>query len=133
MTQTKNFGSQDSLIPCPCCGLGQMSMALHIVLEDVKRHFNGVPVSIGSACRCRKHHAEIYKNLNKTPPLTSDHLIDIDLEANGADISVKNRRPKDVYNYLASCPYSDLLALGLYEWGVHVGLRGHKARWKGYK
>ena len=133
MTQTKNFGKQDPLIPCPCCGVGDLATQVYLVLEDVRRHFNGSPVTIGSGCRCESHHADIYMKLNKTPPLTSDHLINEDLESIGADISVKGRRPKDVYNYLASCPYSDLLALGLYEWGVHVGLRGYKARWSGYK
>ncbi len=133
MISTKNFGKQDKMIPCPCCGVGQLSMGMLLILEDIKRYFNGAVVQLNSGCRCRAHHVSIYKKLGKTPPLTSDHLIDSNLEANGADVVVKGYTPAEVYDYLCTTPYANLLGLGLYKWGVHVGLRGHCARWRGYK
>ena len=141
MTQTLNFGSQDKMIKCPCCNTGQLSPGLHVVLEDVKRHFselaikNGfmdfektVAVSINSGARCWDHHVEIYKKLDKTPTLHSDHLM-AGTTSNGADITVKGFSPRAVYAYLDGSAYSDVLALGLYDTFVHIGLRGHRARW----
>lgn len=127
--QTKNFGAQDKMIKCPCCGKGDLSAGMYVVLEDIKRHFNNAPVTINSGCRCKAHYAEIYKDLPSNPPKKGDHLMDDDFIAVGADIKVKGQSPQEVYNYLDSCPYSNILALGLYSWGVHVGLRGYKARW----
>lgn len=132
MRQTKNFGKQDKMIPCPCCGKGQLSAGLHVVLEDIKKHFNGASVTINSACRCKKHHIEIYKKLNKNPPKNSDHLLDANNESIAADITVSGRTPVQVYEYLEECAYNNIIAIGLYKWGVHVGLRGVRGRWVGY-
>ena len=128
--QTKHFGSQDKMIKCPCCGLGQLSPGLHVVLEDVKRNFGGAAVTINSGARCWNHHVEIYKKLGKPPTLYSDHLMQGLNVSNGADITVEGYTPEAVYAYLSTVAYNNVLALGLYDWGVHLGLRGHKARWK---
>jgi len=142
MTQTRNFGSQDRMIKCPCCNTGQLSPGLHVVLEDVKRHFTGlaikqgfidqdktVAVSINSGARCWDHHVEIYKKLGKKPTLHSDHLMVGLSTSNGADITAQYFSPRALYAYLDGSAYSDVLALGLYDTFVHIGLRGHKARW----
>jgi len=141
MTQTENFGAQDSMIKCPCCNTGQLSPGLHVVLEDVKRYFTdsaykqgfieqgkAVAVNINSGARCWDHHVEIYKKLGTKPTLHSDHLMTC-TTSNGADITVKGFSPRAVYAYLDGSAYSDVLALGLYDTFVHIGLRGHRARW----
>ena len=129
--QTKNFGSQDKMIKCPCCNKGQLSAGMHVVLEDIKRHFNGASVMLNSGARCWDHHVAIYKKLKKKPTLHSDHLMQGLSVSNGADVTVEGHTPQEVYDYLDSCAYSDVLALGLYidEGFVHIGLRGNRARW----
>jgi len=125
---------------CKCCGRGNASAALLIVMEDLRRHF-GVPFTPNSASRCKLHHAEIYHELSakagKTikPPEHSDHLIENingnEIECNGADIAIPGVSAADVYKYLDNCAYSDILALGRYRSFTHVGIRGYRARWKG--
>ena len=129
--QTENFGPQDKMIPCPCCGEGELSAGMHVVLEDIKRHFGGAPVLINSGARCWAHHAFLYAEMAQVPPAHSDHLVDDFLISNGADIVVVGHTPKEVYDYLDSCAYNDIIAIGLYvsKGFVHVGLRGHKAKW----
>ena len=129
--QTDNFGAQDKMIKCPCCNTGQLSPGMHVVLEDIKRHFNGAAVTLNSGARCWEHHVDIYKKLKKKPTLYSDHLMKGLSTSDGADITVAGHTPQEVYDYLDSCAYSNVLALGLYvkDGFVHVGLRGYKARW----
>lgn len=129
MRQTKHFGKQDKMIPCPCCGEGQLSLALHIILEDIKTRFNYQSVVITSGARCLNHHQEIYKKLGKPPTKNSDHLIDELGDSKGVDIHIPGLPHKLLYNYLDSCSYSDSIAIGLYDWGVHLGARDKKARW----
>jgi len=125
---TEHFGTQDKMIPCPCCGRGELSPGMHVLLELVRVHFQA-PVTINSGCRCRKHHMAIYVELGKEAPDDSDHLLDERLWSHGADIVVKGHTPFEVYNFLNNCPFASVLALGIYDWGIHVGLREGGKRW----
>lgn len=126
--QTKNFGTQDKMIPCPCCGKGELSAGMHVLLEMIRTHFNA-PVTITSGSRCIKHHRSIYRAMGKVAPDYSDHLLDDRLQSAGADIKVKGYTPMEVYNFLNNTVYSDVLSIGVYSSWVHVGLRGYPARW----
>ena len=66
MYETKNFKqATDPKLACSCCGKGTPSIALLLVLEDVKRHFTfmaGVDgkasVNINCCSRCTTHNAK---------------------------------------------------------------------------
>ena len=126
--ETKHFGKQDKMIPCPCCNKGELSVGTHILLELIRTHF-GAPVTITSGSRCMEHHKEIYKKLGKEAPEHSDHLLDERLQSNGVDIKVKGYTPHEVYNFLNNSPFSNVISLGIYSTWLHVGLRGYPARW----
>lgn len=133
MKSTKHFGEGDTLIPCQCAaeycnGKGGFSTALLIVLEDVRVHF-GKPVSISGGNRCTDH------NKAERGAENSKHLPSYNEEAgkyegNAADIKVKDVDPIDVYKYLDSRPYRNLLGLGIYHNRIHVDVaRTYPARW----
>ena len=126
--QTDNFGRQDKMISCPCCGKGELSAGMHILLEIIRAHLNA-PVTITSGSRCKAHHLAIYKKLGKDAPEYSDHLLDDVFQSSGGDIKVKGHTPMEVYNFLNNTPYAGILALGVYSTWLHVGLRGYPARW----
>lgn len=127
--KTKHFNpNQDKMIPCPCCGKGDLSAGMYVLLEVIRIHFNA-PVTITSGCRCDMHHKAIYKDLGKPAPKGSDHLLDLEGHSNGVDIKVKGYTPREVYDFLSNSTYAEVLALGVYSSWLHVGLRGYPARW----
>lgn len=126
---TQHFNkNQDKMIPCPCCGKGDLSVGMYVLLEVIRIHFNA-PVIITSGCRCMKHHKEIYRGLKKPAPEFSDHLLDGNKQSNGVDIKVKGYAPIEVYHFLNNTAFKDVLSLGVYPSWLHVGLRGYRARW----
>jgi uncharacterized protein YcbK (DUF882 family) len=119
---TKHFHPKsDKKLVCSCCGKGTLAIATFIVLEVVRVHF-GVPVTINSACRCRMYNEKIGGSKN------SKHLCDV-LETTAADIVVEDVPPYEVYLFLCSLPYANLLGLGDYSSFTHIDTRGYKARW----
>ncbi len=123
--QTRNFSPvTDRKLKCPCCGEGLLSVATFIVLETVRMYFNK-PVTISSAARCPDYN----KSVGGSPK--SKHLALPDQEFDAVDIIVAGVDPADVYEYLDSLPYSNLLGLGKYDTFTHMDTRGYAARWVG--
>lgn len=104
---------------CKCgeCGETTYNLALRIILEDVRNHFD-VPVIITSAKRCEKHNAVV----GGAPG--SKHKT-----GEASDIKVSGVKPEEVYDYLNSQVYAEFIGVGLYSTFVHVDVRGHAARW----
>lgn len=126
---TKNFNKDvDKMIACPCCGEGDLSLGMYVLIQSVRSDL-GVPVQINSGARCWRHHTKIYEDLNLPPTKKSDHLLDDDLLAWAVDITVPGKTPEELREYLVNRDDAQLLAIGKYSWGCHLGLRGYPARW----
>jgi hypothetical protein len=126
---TKNINPEtDKMIPCPCCGRGDFTVGMYVLLQAIRTDLNK-PLTIHSGARCWAHQLHIYEELGTPPVKNSDHLIDEAELCNGADISVEGMSTDELYNYLVERSDSTLLAIGKYYWGIHVGLRGYPARW----
>ena len=125
MRYTKHFNPEtDKALCCPCCGKGTLAIATFIILEVVRVHF-GQPVTVTSACRCTIHNHKVGGT-----PYTSRHLYEpYERDPDAADIIVKDVPPQEVYDFLCSLPYANLLGLGNYEDFTHIDTRGSKARW----
>ncbi len=122
---TKHFNPViDRKLTCSCCGEGQLSIAMFIVLETIRMHFNA-PVTIESGPRCRAWNKKV------GGAKASEHLIVDDEDVEAADIKVKGHTPNEVYQYLKNLPYANLLGLGKYKTFTHVDTRGYAARWTG--
>lgn len=121
---TKHFHpNSDKKLVCSCCGKGQLAIATFIILEDVREYF-GKPITILSACRCEKH------NTAEGGAEDSRHLYEpYERDPDAADIVVEGVSPREVYDYLTSRPYANLLGLGSYNTFTHVDSRGYRARW----
>lgn len=126
MYKTKNFSvSGDAKFACSCCGEGGLSIPLLIVLEVVRAHF-GLPVTLTSGARC------VAYNKSEGGSKNSEHICTPEepfVEA--ADIRVQSTCPRNVYDFLNSLPYANLLGLGDYsnDGFTHVDTRGYAARW----
>ena len=126
MRRTTHFNPEtDRALRCPCCGEGKLAIATFIVLENVRVWF-GQPVTVTSSCRCSKHNA-IVGGADDSEHL--DETVYDGIEATAADIVVKDVPPSDVYDFLCSRPYANLLGIGKYDNFTHVDTRGHTARW----
>jgi len=112
---------------CHCCGKGGPSIALLILLEDLREHF-GRPVTLNCVARCLAHNANTPNSAKR-----SEHIVtpENNWESDGADIKVKGVTPTKVYGYLKSRPYANLIGLGKYKGFTHVDTRGYGARWAG--
>jgi len=123
--QTVHFNpSVDKKLKCPCCGEGRLSVATFIVLETVRMHFDK-PVTITSGPRCSTYNRKVGGSAR------SEHLIVPDEDVEAVDFVVEGVKPHDVYAYLDSLPYANLLGLGKYKDFTHMDTRGYRARWKG--
>jgi uncharacterized protein YcbK (DUF882 family) len=112
---SKNFKEHE--LSCPCCGAFVPSVALLILLEDVRRHFNTM-IKINSSTRCHKHNSEVGGGDK------SQHLL-----GTAADIVVLNVESREVYDYLNTSAYQGIIGLSCYDTFVHVDVRGIRARW----
>jgi uncharacterized protein YcbK (DUF882 family) len=122
---TTNFNPKsDKMMLCPCCGKGNPSVALLILLEVIRAHF-GKPVKISSMCRCTKYNREVGSKTDR-----SRHVCDNnDWEPDAADIVVKGIDPSVVYDFVVQLPYANLLGVGKYNTFTHIDTRGVYARW----
>ena len=122
---TTNFNPKsDKMMLCSCCGEGNPSVALLILLEIIRAHF-GKPVKINSMCRCTKHNRAVGSKTDM-----SRHVCDNDaFEPDAADIVVKGVDPLEVYKFVVQLPYANLLGVGKYNSFTHIDTRGYKARW----
>ena len=125
MNETANFKHEADQLGCRCgCGQGGASIALLIVLEDVRRRFDA-PITINSCARCEEH------NRREGGSKRSEHVVN---EANGwesdaADFSVQGVHESKVVAYLKQTPYANLIGIGKYKGRTHVDTRGYPARW----
>lgn len=120
---TENFNRLgDPKMVCTCCGEGQLSIAILMLLETIRTHF-GKPVRVISAARCSIHNAKEGGAKN------SEHLIRDGEDVDAADISVDDVPPQQVYLYVKSLPYANLLGIGKYKGFTHIDTRGYAARW----
>lgn len=126
MYQTQHFkANTEDKLACSCCGLGGLDIATLIVLEDVRRHFEGKAVSVISGARCVKHNAK------EGGAKKSEHLAtEEDHNVSACDIRVSGVKPSVVAAYLESTPFANLLGIGRYATFTHVDTRGYPARWK---
>lgn len=126
MLESNHFNAvSDPMLACPCCGHGGPSVALLIVVESIRKHFNS-PVTILSCARCRKHNATL-----RGAAEHSLHIVESEDDVSeAADIRVRGITTDEVNNFLMQSGYANLLGIGLYANGrIHVDVRGHTARW----
>jgi uncharacterized protein YcbK (DUF882 family) len=127
--ETKNFTfAGDPKMSCTCCNTGQLAIGLLILLEELKTHYNGAPVTLTSGARCRKYNTLIGSNNRSQHAVTHDDQI-----AEAVDVQVSGVTPRQLYTHMCQLPYANLLGLGLYQGKgfVHIDIRGYGARWKG--
>lgn len=95
-----------------------INMALPQLLEKVRTHFGGVPVTINSGYRTVAYNARVSGSSSE-----SQHC-----NGNAADIVVKGVKPRDVARYIETLqPNSG--GIGVYATFTHVDVRKGKARW----
>ena len=103
---------------CKCgCGFDTVDYMLAIVLDDLRANF-GVPITITSGCRCKKH------NKNEGGSKNSQHI-----SGKASDLKVKGVKPRKVFDYLDK-KYPNKFGLGLYNNRIHIDVRNKKARWR---
>jgi len=122
---TKHFNPvSDPKMVCTCCGGGGLSITILILLELLKQHFNGKAVIIHSGARCAKHNAQEGGAKNSEHKFTEEEpLVDV------ADIHIEGVSPQELYMFVKSLPFANLLGIGKYKTFVHVDTRGYAARW----
>ena len=91
------------------------SEALVRFLDDF-REAVGLPVYVNSGVRCLAHNTAV----GGAPQ--SRHL-----QGDAADISCPGKTPKELYDLADTMLPNG--GLGIYNWGIHVDVRGYKARW----
>jgi len=127
--QTKNFSPElDEKFACTCCGDGGLSIATLILLETIKTHYKGAIVHIHSAARCKQYNSLVGGSKK------SEHLSTLEEPlVDAVDIHVEGVSVQELYLYLKSLPYANLLGIGKYiaDGFVHVDTRGYGARWVG--
>lgn len=118
MKLSEHFDSTEFACKCGCGGMNNgagVAPRLVHVLEDM-RAILGVPLELSCAYRCPSHNAEVGGVWN------SQHVY-----GNAADVQkpagVSLQRLYDA----AEAAGAD--GIGIYDWGVHVDVRGYAARW----
>ncbi len=124
LPQTEHFTKfGDPLFSCPCCDEGGLSISILIVLEVIRTHYNAA-VTITSGARCATRNPLVGGSKR------SEHLVtEQETLSDAVDISVAGVSPTQLYIYLRSLPFANLLGLGKYATWVHVDTRGYAARW----
>lgn len=126
MLESNHFNRvSDPMLACPCCGWGGPSVALLIVVESIRKHFNS-PVTITSCARCPEHNAKVGGAEHSLHVVVSEDDV-----SDAADLRVRGILPLQVHKFLLKSGYANLLGIGVYEDRVHVDTRGHQARWTG--
>lgn len=112
---SKHFDSEE--FACKCCGKSLVKSSLVELLEKI-RSVAGLPITITSGYRCKKHNAAVGGAKN------SQHVQGI-----AADIKIKGMTPKQVADIAKKLmPKSG--GIGIYETWCHVDTRATRARWK---
>lgn len=92
--------------------------ALPQLLEKIRSHFGGVPVTINSAYRTVAYNAKVSGSSSE-----SQHC-----NGNAADIVVKGVKPREVAR-VAEMFLGNTGGIGIYSGFTHVDVRKPKARW----
>ena len=114
---------------CKCgCGFDQVKPELISKLEKFRELCGNKPMTVGSGCRCEKHNKKVggaQKKYDKNGKLISEgsqHMY-----GTAADIYLVPGLNTDQMAKIAEQVGFD--GIGKYKWGVHVDVRGYKARW----
>lgn len=115
----KYFGRHEFACKCGKCGGYPVEPKEAFVRKlDAFRERVGEPVYVNSGIRCPEHNEAVGGATN------SRHLY-----GDAADIRCDGKTPEQLYA-IADEIFHDG-GVGLYDWGVHVDARGHRARWVG--
>ena len=107
------FKEHEMECKCGCCKTvfdAGLIRKLDALREDLER-----PVVINSGYRCARHNRAVGGSPN------SQHLL-----GKAADIRCTGVAPEELARYAEKHGFD---GIGLYTWGVHVDVRGYKARW----
>ena len=115
----KFFGRHEFACKCGKCGGYPVEPKEAFVRKlDAFRERVGEPVYINSGIRCPEHN-EAVGGADDSRHLYGD----------AADIRCDGKTPEQLYD-IADEIFRDG-GVGLYDWGIHVDDRGHRARWVG--
>lgn len=118
MKISAHFDSKE--FECQCgCGLSDMNPLLIDGLEKLRSVIGNKPIIVTSGRRCEKHNAET-PNASKN----SQHV-----KGNAADIKVAGMSPEELREAAYKVPQFKDGGIGIYNWGIHVDVRGKRARW----
>lgn len=118
MKLSEHFDSTEFACKCGCGGMANgagINPRLVHVLEKM-RLAAGKPLVLSCAYRCPKHNAEVGGVYN------SQHIY-----GTAADVQVPDGMTVEELYTIAEQAGAD--GIGVYEWGVHVDVRGYAARW----
>lgn len=107
------FKEHEMECKCGCCKTvfdAGLIRKLDALREDLDR-----PIIINSGYRCAKHNKAVGGSPN------SQHLL-----GKAADIRCTGVTPEELARYAEKHGFD---GIGLYTWGIHVDVRGYKARW----
>ena len=116
----KYFGRHEFACKCGkyCDGYPVEPSETLVCFLDEFRAAVGLPVYVNSGVRCAAHNAAV------GGASQSRHL-----DGDAADIRCVGKTPEQLYELAdAMLPHG---GVGLYDWGIHVDTRGHRARWIG--
>ena len=115
----KYFGRHEFACKCGkhCDGYPVEPSEALVRALDAIREETGLPVYINSGVRCKQHN-EVVGGADDSSHLYGD----------AADIRCPGKTPKELYD-IADHIVGNTGGVGLYDWGIHVDVRGYKARW----
>lgn len=117
---TKNFSRWE--FACRCgrkkCDAPPLNMRLVCALQAL-RDTVGHPLTVSSGVRCKVHNMK-QKNASRY----SKHLLGI-----AADIKCEELTPVELKRFAEAIPAFAQGGIGIYDWGIHVDVRGRRARW----
>ena len=114
------FGRHEFACKCGKCGGYPVEPKERLVraLDEIREE-TGLPVYINSGVRCPEH------NEAEGGADDSRHLY-----GDAADIRCPGKTPRELYD-IAEDVIGNTGGVGIYDWGIHVDTRGHRARWTG--
>ena len=115
--QASKYFSVNEMV-CKCCGglpENGMDPKLLEVLDNMREKL-GFPLFVSCMYRCPSHNAEVGGKVD------SQHLY-----GTAADVQLPELWTPEELAALAEECGAD--GIGLYDWGVHVDVRGYEARW----
>ena len=106
---------------CQCgCGLDIVKPTVRHVVKSLEISLDA-EVTVTSGCRCEKHHANIYKKLNKTVTKASKHL-----SGDACDIQIEGLSAVRIMKELKALFGDQLWMYTINERTVHFDIRGMK-------